>query len=137
MISLRNGAVARRHRSAKRGTNDKAKLRKGLIPHREALRVLLTSTATDDLPKHIRDELPAIISHWLQSPLSPPILIDKKYGTIWRSRLSTYVDSRSPRYLLNGWHRKTAAKFTIDFSDVPFPPPERAKFFFIDLFAGI
>src|SRR5438477_11304924 len=97
MISLRHGAVALRDRSVKKATDDKAKLRKGLIPHREALRVLLTSTATDDLPKHIRDELPAIISHWLQSPLSPPILIDKEYRTIWRSRLSTYVGSQSPK----------------------------------------
>lgn len=136
MISLRNGEVAR-DRCAERGTTPGPKLRKRLIPHREALRILLTSTADDSLPKHVRDELPAIISHWLQSPASPPVLIDKRYGPIWRARLSTYLDSLNSKHLLNGWHHRSAAKFTIDFSDVPFPPPEKPKFFFIDLFAGI
>src|SRR5262245_47547937 len=115
MISFRHGA---------RSTNGKAKLQKRLIPHQEALRVLLTSTPYDDLPKHVQNELPAIISHWLQSPTSEPVLIDKRYGAIWRTQLSTYVDSLSSKHLLNGWHHRSAAKFTIDFSEAPFPPPE-------------
>ncbi len=136
MISFRRSAGVLPNGSVQ-GRNGKDRLEGSLIPHREALRVLLASTADDDLPKQVLNELPAIISHWLQSPSSPPVLIDKKYGPIWRTRLSTYVDSLNPRHLVDRWHCKSAARFTIDFSDVPFPPPEKPKFFFIDLFAGI
>lgn len=137
MISLRHGASIRRDRPTRTERSGSGTVRKRLIPHHEALNVLLSSAVTDKLPKHVRTELPAIISHWLQSPASPPILIDKKYGAVWQARLSAYADSKSSRRLWDGWRPRSALKFSIDFSDVPFPPPQKPTFFFIDLFAGI
>ena len=106
------------------------------VPHREALRVLLSAEAAQLHPEEIRSELPAIISHWLQSPLQDPMVLGSDATLRWRTILSTYARTASrPPVELPDLPQKTAVE--IGFTDLPFPPIQKPKFKFIDLFAGI
>lgn len=96
------------------------------IPHREALRLLLSAEAVQNHPEHVRAELPAIISHWLQSPEEDPLALGSAAALRWRTMLATPARTSL---------RPPAPK--IDFSDLPFPPVQKPEFTFIDLFAGI
>jgi len=109
-----------------------------VVGHEDALKILLASEATTDFPEFVREELPAIISHWLQAPKSPPILVDPSYGEKWLAtlRLHCQLQKHSPA---SGPIKKTKnlKPVYIDFSSLPFPPVLKPKFNFIDLFAGI
>ena len=108
------------------------------IPYREALRVLLSSMAAEALSERIRAELPAIASHWLQTPEAAPLILGRATGDKWRLILSAYADSGSENFMqLKPKRVGSGHKFRIDYSGLPFPPPEKPKFTFIDLFAGI
>lgn len=109
-----------------------------LIPYREALRVILSSMAGESLPKPVLAELPAIVSHWLQTPEAAPLILGSKTGEKWRSILSAYADYGSESFLrLKPKRVRPGHQFKIDYSELPFPPPEKPTFTFIDLFAGI
>lgn len=109
-----------------------------LIHYRDALRLILSSMAGESLPESIRAELPAIVSHWLQTPESEPLGLEKGIGGNWRSILSAYANTGIEKFLrLKQGTGRPGHKFKIDYSDIPFPPPEKPKFTFIDLFAGI
>lgn len=112
---------------------------KGLhIGFEEALRLILASESAADHSTHIREELAAIASHWLQSPKDPPILLGKEYGEKWLQVIRTHcqLQQRSPA---SGPARepKHPHPVHIDFSPLPFPPVAQPQFTFIDLFAGI
>jgi len=96
------------------------------ISHRQALELLLANIQSQRYSLHIQDELPAIVSHWLQCPGEAPILLSKREAAEWGKILQRQFGIVT---------RKSPPK--IDFTEVPFPPPSRAKFTFIDLFAGI
>lgn len=105
------------------------------IGHREALQILLSVETANSHPEAIRAELPAIISHWLQSPKSVPLMIDKEAGIRWTKILAAYAR-------VNAKPAETpelpqVPSFKIDSSSLPFPPMPKPKFEFIDLFAGI
>jgi len=109
-----------------------------VISHDEALKLLLASEASTDFPDFIREELPAIISHWMQSPKDAPILVDASYGEKWVDtlRLHCQLKKHNPA---SGPVKPTKhpKPIYIDFSALPFPPVMKPKFTFIDLFAGI
>jgi DNA (cytosine-5)-methyltransferase 1 len=109
-----------------------------VITHSKALQVILAAEASSLFTPHIREELPAIVSHWLQSPSKPPILLDKSYKERWLDTLHTYLvlETANPASgpLRQGKHKKMVE---IDFSTIPFPLVVKPKFTFIDLFAGI
>jgi DNA (cytosine-5)-methyltransferase 1 len=109
-----------------------------VIGHKEALKILLTAEVHTTFPNFIREELPAIITHWLQSPKDPPILVDSSYGAKWVSILRHHCQLREHNPA-SGPVRKTKhdKPVYVDFSDLPFPPQFKPKFTFIDLFAGI
>ena len=65
-----------------------------------------------------RAEMPAIVTHWMQSPELKHPFLSKPMG----ARLAKLAK---------------AAKLPFDFSNVPYPPPKSHEFTFIDLFAGI
>jgi DNA (cytosine-5)-methyltransferase 1 len=96
------------------------------ISHRQALELLLANIQHQRYPSRIQEELPAIVSHWLQSPGQAPILLRKKEAAEWAKILQREFSMGA---------KKSLPK--IDFIEVPFPPPSKAKFTFIDLFAGI
>ncbi|MEI7773775.1 MAG: DNA cytosine methyltransferase [Verrucomicrobiota bacterium] len=103
------------------------------LPYRAAQNLILESEAGSQFTEHQRAELPAIVSHWLQSPEDPPILLEASFGKKWRKILlehcSVVVGESSAV--------KSATPVHFDFGGLPFPPTEKPKFTFIDLFAGI
>ena len=107
------------------------------IPHYEAYRVLaaaLTPEAAAHAPA-LRDELPAIVTHWLQSTDEAPIMLGAREGARWRQILSGYAGAA-----IQGGAAGEASQqvpFAIDYSSLPFPPVAEPAFRFIDLFAGI
>jgi hypothetical protein len=102
-----------------------------VIPYREALRVLLSSMAAEALPESIRAELPAIASHWLQTPEEAPLILGKATGDKWRLILSAYADSGNENFMqLKHKRGRSGHKIRIDYSGLPFPPPEKPIFTF-------
>jgi DNA (cytosine-5)-methyltransferase 1 len=96
------------------------------ISHRQALELLLANIQSQRYSLHIQDELPAIVSHWLQCPGAAPILLSKREAAEWGKILQRQFGIVT---------RKSPPK--IDFTEVPFPPLSKPKFTFVDLFAGI
>jgi DNA (cytosine-5)-methyltransferase 1 len=109
-----------------------------VINHREAYRLIVAAEHWSVFQGVAKEELPAIVSHWLQSPKDSPILLDESYRDKWLGLLRRYclLASRNAASGLpeEGSHPRP---IHIDFSDLPFPPIEKPKFTFIDLFAGI
>ena len=111
-----------------------------VINHDEALDLLLAAEASSDFEPFVRDELPAIISHWLQSPKDPPILVDESFGPKWEEILRLHCQLKNGQNPASGPPRQTKhpKPVFINFGGLPFPPVmKKAKFTFIDLFAGI
>ena len=109
-----------------------------VIDHTKALQVILASEAYTEFSTHIREELPAIVSHWLQNPKEAPILLDSSYAVKWLDILRTYTQLEQHNPASGPIKRtKTPKAVHIDFSSLPFPPEMKPKFTFIDLFAGI
>jgi DNA (cytosine-5)-methyltransferase 1 len=110
------------------------------IPHREALHLLLSVEANEQHEEATHAQLPAIISHWLQSPNDKPLIFNdengKKTMRRWTNILTAYqrIVSRPP---VDTPTVKPTSVVNIDFSELPFPPVQKPKFRFIDLFAGI
>ena len=61
------------------------------VHFRDALRILLSAEAAQDHPATVKDELPAIISLWLHSPQSDPLVLGSEAGLRWRKTLSAYA----------------------------------------------
>jgi DNA (cytosine-5)-methyltransferase 1 len=114
--------------------------RKGspVIGHRQALNLILATEEGGGFDLYRREELPAIVSHWLQSPKDPPVLLDASFRDKWLDLLRTWcqLEGSNPAA---GLPKRTShpRPVHIDFSDIPFPPVERPRFTFVDLFAGI
>ncbi len=108
------------------------------VGHEEALKLLLAVEASTQFEPNIREELPAIISHWLQNTDEPPILLDAEYTSKWINVLRMHCQMRSHNPAsgpVKVYKHKKPVR--VDFSALPFPPQEKSKFTFIDLFAGI
>ena len=99
---------------------------------------LLVSYYYHDIDLKYRNDLAAIITHWLQMPDSKPILANISKDK-WKEILIKYslfdegligIDN-----LLKDKYPKTGLE--INFNSIPMPPPLEHKFTFIDLFAGI
>ncbi|MCP4546383.1 MAG: DNA (cytosine-5-)-methyltransferase [bacterium] len=84
-----------------------------------------------------REELDASISHWIQSPgIDLPLLtkaMQKKLFGLANSDLTS--DDGICRIIEST--RPYQALIPFNFEDIPYPPPEKWDFTFIDLFAGI
>ena len=109
----------------------------GKVNHDDALRMLVTIEAVKKAhPPNTICELPAIVSHWLQSPGKKPIMLDRETRKFWSNLLSTYAQiGTSP--ILDNLEPSSRSPFTVDYKGCPFPPLKNPKFSFIDLFAGI
>jgi len=108
----------------------------GGIPFQEALHLLLSSEYALNHPKSVVEELPAIISHWMQSPKQPPLVLGKDDGDRWMRLLRGYmkIDPTSPVKIPSVDKNQPVR---IDFSEIHLPPTQKPSFTFIDLFAGI
>ena len=103
------------------------------IPYDEAYRVLSAALTleADRYPASLRNEFPAILTHWLQSTDEPPIIIGADEGARWRRILSAYASASISTSTTK------PIPLAIDYSSLPFPPQNKPEFRFIDLFAGI
>lgn len=108
------------------------------MPYETAMRYLFSTMHTEPLTDPIKAEMKAVISHWLHTPKAAPLIIQKHYGDRWRRQLHEFFNSN-----LETLSKKpfSALKYRgapgINFNNVPFPPPHKHHFTFIDLFAGI
>lgn len=110
-----------------------------VIDHVKALQLILAAETTNtEFTPRIREELPAIVSHWLQAPKLAPILLDVSYGEKWLKMLRTYclMEKKSPCAPAPK-AVKNPKPIYIDFETLPFQPVMKPKFTFIDIFAGI
>jgi DNA (cytosine-5)-methyltransferase 1 len=139
MSKISRSTTTERARRAQPSGSTEKRADNNSIGYREALDLILTAeSANKVLTDHQREELPAIVSHWLQSPNAPPILLDQSYGKTWMEMLRTnlFLKANGPVRRLSK-AIKSPKPISIDFSDIPFPPTEKPKFTFVDLFAGI
>jgi DNA (cytosine-5)-methyltransferase 1 len=105
-----------------------------LIHYKEAMDAIVEFEKETPFSNIIREELPAIASHWLQSPVDAPMLLDESYRDRWQELLRARLQIKPA----NGRKRNNAhLPFHISFDGLPFMPPDEHKFTFIDLFAGI
>ena len=111
-----------------------AKAGEPLIHYKEAMDAILEYENHTQFSEIIREEMPAIVSHWLQSPEEAPILLDDSYRDRWQELLRARLQIKPAK----GRKSKNAhPPFHISFKGLPFMPPDEHKFTFIDLFAGI
>jgi DNA (cytosine-5)-methyltransferase 1 len=103
------------------------------IPYDQAYRVLASALAVeaDRYTTSLCGELSAILTHWLQSTDEAPIMLGAKEGARWRQILSAYASATIARSTTK------PISIAIDYSGLPFPPRDKPKFRFVDLFAGI
>ena len=75
-----------------------------LIHYKDAMRAILAYEEATPLPDIVREELPAIVSHWLQSPEDAPILLDESYSERWMNpdKLGQQPPSHTDRGLFEG-----------------------------------
>lgn len=95
------------------------------ISHREALGVILEAEKVETHAGAVRDELPAIASHWLRDTSKPPLILPPEFAGKWADRLN--------RHLGRG---DGIAAPKVDYSGLPHGV-RGEDFTFIDLFAGI
>lgn len=97
---------------------------------------VLAEALLEEFPQSEGDEIEAVVTHWLQSPSADiPYLTSSMRDHCWfivgRARKQRKVQVvREPQAIYQ-------ARLPIDWADVPFPPPKKPHFKFIDLFAGI
>jgi DNA (cytosine-5)-methyltransferase 1 len=128
----------------KRGVSIKTKLTskantavtssKNRISHEKAYRLILDAEEKENHSGLIKDELAAIVSHWLQSPYEAPLVLGAKFAAKWRRLVedqSKITAARSRKV----FSVKKNPPFS--FSALAVPPSSQPKFRFIDLFAGI
>lgn len=96
------------------------------------LKSRLTGQLSDDELAEIGSEVPAMVSHWLQTP------------TPWIPFCTQKIHERfmeecqnDTAYLVRETDESGQLLFDVDWDDIPFPPTEFPEFKFIDLFAGI
>lgn len=106
------------------------------IDCREALRILHEYEGKKPHSDEIQSELRAIISHWLQSPKDPPLVLGGDFGVRWCSILAEHAKNAGTDRARASKTTKTMG-FSINFSSLSLPPIKKSEFKFIDLFAGI
>ena len=80
-------------------------------------------------------ELPSAISHWLLSGGESVGILGKEFRSIWREFIADYGINGYDSHLSEGG--QLVLPFGITLGEIPFPPPIKSRFEFIDLFAGI
>ena len=80
-------------------------------------------------------ELPAAATHWLLSGGEADGILGREFRSVWREFIADYGIHGYDSRIADG--DQLVLPFGITLAGVPFPPPEKPLFTFIDLFAGI
>lgn len=128
----------------KRGVSSKTKMTskanttgissKNRISHEKAYRLILATEENENHSAMIKEELGAIVSHWLQSPYEAPLVLGEKYAVKWQRLIEDQSEKTAARSKKMFIGKKNSP---FSFSALPVPPSCQPKFRFIDLFAGI
>ena len=106
------------------------------ISHIEALDFIKQIELAHSHSAEILEELPAIVSRWLQQTTKEPAILPKGTGRKWKALLAARLAARDlPISSITKVNFSSPLEIT--FHNIPFPPIEKPKFSFIDLFAGI
>jgi DNA (cytosine-5)-methyltransferase 1 len=108
------------------------------IELKDALRHILAHCIAQDDNLLGNTNLMAILTHWLQTQTRAPIHGTNRHRDTWCRLLAGYRDlaGRDPQAEISRMNKKSTGKVAIDFG-VPYPPPSRPLFTFVDLYAGI
>ncbi|MEM7453219.1 MAG: DNA cytosine methyltransferase [Planctomycetota bacterium] len=98
--------------------------RRGVVRFDDAWKLLTAFCFTTGAPHRWRDDIPALVTHWLSSPSNVSGMVDSETTDSWRS-------------LLAAWSRLGEAGFKVTRADSPLLQKRKEKFRFIDLFAGV
>ena len=96
----------------------------------------ITKSLLETFPQTEGDEVEAVVTHWLQSPSADiPFLTPSMRDHCF----SHFEPTLKPKNVLQARELGAVyqARLPIDWAEIPFPPPEKPNFRFIDLFAGI
>jgi len=119
-------------KGVKKATSNLPTSRLPTLNYLDAFHLLVTEEAkAPPSDENLKNEIPAIISHWLQGQNNDPLILGKGCGARWTKKLLDAIAGDSQKT------KKNDHKFAIDFSGLPSPPPKNPSFSFIDLFAGI
>ncbi len=128
---LQNGHFTQSSENLKRGGCSRRSINQDLAIH--LLKAAESGAGHSDF---IKQELAAIISHWLQSPHEEPLLLDGNYADKWSKILNSYLRI-GEKGLFSESSKEESVRPKLNYKDLPYPPGKKAKFKFIDLFAGI
>ncbi len=109
-----------------------------VISVKDALSHIVAHCIAVDDPILTNSNLLALITHWLQSQDNIPIFASGRHRNTWSRLLDGYL-SLASGVIQDGSMRipkSRSEKIRIDFG-VPYPPPIRPAFRFVDLYAGI
>lgn len=106
------------------------------ITFEEALEFLKVVETSNTGSKRLQEELPAIITHWLTDPSTPPLFLEKGTHEKWRKSLfllnqAKFISAGKALIPREEWFPKVL------YPEIPFPRINNPTFTFIDLFAGI
>jgi len=100
------------------------------------IKSILTESLIEAFPHAHGDEVEAMVTHWLQSPSADiPFLTLSMRDHCWS--LFEPVRKRKKVLLVGEPESVYQTRLPIEWADIPFPPPDKSTFRFIDLFAGI
>jgi len=128
---LQNGHFIQSSENLKRGGCSRRSINQDLAIH--LLKAAESGAGHSDF---IKQELAAIISHWLQSPHEEPLLLDGNYADKWSKILNSYLRI-GEKGLFSESSKEESVRPKLNYKDLPYPPRKKAQFKFIDLFAGI
>jgi DNA (cytosine-5)-methyltransferase 1 len=105
------------------------------IKYREAVEKISQSISSQKFDDIISEELDAAVSHWIMNGQSE-VPFMRYHHRIFSERIMQSIleiGVESDRISESSYQ----ALFKLDFSDIPYPPPNHPQFKFVDLFAGI
>lgn len=108
------------------------------IDFHKALNILTSWLSTQNNQEN-ENELPAMITNWLQRPEGKPVLYGAADTEKWKQILIRYSLFEKGLIDIASYERKISleAELIISYDSIPFPPPKKHIFTFVDLFAGI
>lgn len=136
MIALNNKQPQNGHHFQETARSKQQGITRKSITQDQAIHLLTAAESGAEHSDFIKQELGAIISHWLQSPNEEPLFLDGNYSEKWSKILDCYLRIGA-KGLFSKVVKNDLARLRFNFEKVPYPPVKKAKFKFIDLFAGI
>ncbi|MCF7848535.1 MAG: DNA (cytosine-5-)-methyltransferase [Kiritimatiellales bacterium] len=104
------------------------------LKYGDAVQIVLQTLKARSV-KEPHPELEAAVCHWLMNGMRGVPFLRKSQREYAEETLKASVGAAKSGYRVA--EKAAQLNLTLQFSDIPYPPPEDPKFTFIDLFAGI